>query len=108
MRARCSMTRGNLLVSTPSPSIQETIGEALRHKAQQRRSFRECAALGHQSGNAPFRVDREVCGAPLALGAKIDQNRLVVRTGLFKRDVRRESTGAGSIVKLVHNVRPPM
>src|SRR3984893_4530797 len=82
------------------------VRETLCHKAQQRGGFRECAALGHQRGNAPFRVDREVFGAPLALGTEIDENGLVGRTGLFKRDVRRERTGAGSIVKPEHGVRP--
>src|ERR1700730_7219892 len=82
------------------------VRETLCHKAQQRGGFRECAALGHQRGNAPFRVDREVFGAPLALGTEIDENGLVGRTGLFKRDVRRERTRAGSIVKPEHGVRP--
>src|SRR5262249_42176710 len=164
MRARCSITRGSLLVSTPSPSIQEAIvnrygsqivywspmthrpfknlcsisakhsvmvdgtlrfiasiaavrpagpsptmrvrnvysrakigvellnlgkgerigegrelgvRETLRYKAQQRRSFSQRAIVGHQCRNAPFRVEREVFGTPLALRGEIDQNRLI-------------------------------
>src|SRR5262249_36955317 len=78
----------------------------LRHKAQQCWSFGERAAVGHQSGDTSFRVYREVFGAFLALSTKIDQNRLIGRTRLFKCDVRRQSTGAGSIVKPEHECTP--
>ena len=50
-------------------------------------------------------IDNALRASPLA---EIDQNRLVGRTGLFKRVVRRERTGARSMVKFVHNVRPPV
>ena len=50
-------------------------------------------------------IDNALRASPLA---EIDQNRLVGRTGLFKRGVRRERTGARSTVKFVHNVRPPV
>jgi len=41
-------------------------------------------------------IDNALRASPLA---EFDQNRLVGRTGLFKRVVRRERTGARSIVK---------
>src|SRR5207247_1671435 len=53
--------------------------KALRHKAQERGRFGKRAAIGYQCGNPPFGVYRQVFRAPLALRAKIDQNRLVRR-----------------------------
>ena len=50
-------------------------------------------------------IDNALRASPLA---EIGQNRLVGRTGLFKRVVRRERAGARSLVKFVHNVRPPV
>ena len=76
------------------------------HKAKECRRFGKRAAFGYQCRNAPFGVYREVFGAPLALRAKIDQNRLVRRASLFQRDVRRKRTRTGGVKKSEHVVRP--
>ena len=80
--------------------------KTLCHKAKECRRFGKRAAFGYQCGNAPFGVYREVFGAPLALRAKIDQNRLVRRASLFQRDVRRKRTRTGGVKKSEHVVRP--
>jgi hypothetical protein len=72
--------------------------KTLRHEEQQCGSFGECTAFGHQSRNSPFRVYREVFGASLRLRTEIDRHRLMRCAVLFERDVRRECTGARSVV----------
>src|SRR5262249_44240836 len=80
--------------------------ETLRYKTQQRGGFGERAGRGHQRRHATFGVYSEVFGVSLRLRTEIDRDRLVGRTGLFERDVRRQRTGAGRIVKPEHLFHP--
>ncbi len=86
------------IVDRREPRLRMALGD----EGENGRRLGQHAAPGHERRHAALRIDLEIIGPGLLGGGEVDPPCLVVRAGLFKRDMRGERTGVGGIVEREH------